>query len=421
MTLCGILIVLILGWYTLAFVWLCWDEPRSVLLALLLLLIGAMTLRLIHPEFPHGYNDDEPNHYLNSVVAYAVDEPLRPGPDGGLIDFYSALFSAPLAPWAPVIGKRYVIRGYSIVASALSVVAMFAFCRALRMHRSASLAGATLIAVLPWTLYYGRHTVGGELVLNQLLLGTALARLIWQPTGVGLGEWLLGSGALALLVLDYWAGLTMLGWPVWAALFVSGWRRRALCLGILVTALCLSAGWWMTSPEVAHLAQSFFGRQDAQGWMLLPTIFVDPLGTLIGRLALAVQCLVPPPISEMFIYSNPWVAVHPPLVVALAGVGLLCLRPQLQIFLAGSALLGLLPGLICNLRSINWHRSLLGLPFVALFAALALNAIPPARWRVVSVVVFCAIAAILSYQIAFTPDFWMGNHPFAYDQPLPYE
>ena len=112
------------------------------------------------------------------------------------------------------------------------------------------LVAGGLVAVLPWALYYGRISLGGELIFHQLLLLAALARLIWPeaiarrrrrpgrgpPVDAGWREALLAGFALAMLLWDYLRPAA----PWWAcrcvAALPAGWRRL-WCLAVPLVGL----------------------------------------------------------------------------------------------------------------------------------------------------------------------------------------
>lgn len=400
--------------YAYAFVWLLRDElPRT--LAVLAVVLGcALALRCVWPaQYPNGWSDDEPQHFQSAQIAYASGHPVQPGTDGGVDVLTAALFAAPLAPLMPYVGKRAVIRGYAILASVLACAAGFVLARACGLCPVASLTVAALLAVLPWTIFYGRQAAeGGELTLNYLLLGTALVRLLTVPRA-GVREVLLGTGALALLVYGYWAGLVALAWPCWAALLQR--RRAAHCILIVVLALILSAPWWRTTWQVHAVALAFAGHtppSDRPSWALTPGLLDHPVQTLLARYWFAVRSLWEP-LAQDFIYSRPMVALHPIIVLLTAAVGWITLRPRIVLLLLGGCLLGVAPGALSGLPLINWHRSLLGLPFVAIAAGASLMLVPAGPWRVTAALVLLIPATLDSIRLAFFDALW-APYPFPY-------
>src|SRR5207247_805876 len=88
----------------------------------------------------------------------------------------NALFQAQLVP---VLGPgRWAIRSYSLVTGVLATAVAFAVARAMGFSLIPSFAVGAFVAVLPWSLFYGRVSFGGELIFHELLLLAALARLI---------------------------------------------------------------------------------------------------------------------------------------------------------------------------------------------------------------------------------------------------
>ena len=162
----------------------------------------ALLLRLVEwSKYPGGLNEDEPSVLYGAMEALETGDLFGEG-STGLPELIPILFQAQLVPL--VGGGRWAIRLYSLVFSVLAVGATFGVARAMRMRPISSLAAAAFVVVLPWSLFYGRISQGGELLFNQLLVLAALSRLIWRD-----GTWReipLGALALCLLFYDYFSG-----------------------------------------------------------------------------------------------------------------------------------------------------------------------------------------------------------------------
>src|SRR5215468_6257457 len=175
--------------------WAVRDEAPWVRTALVALCSLALVLRLIFTtDYPAGLNQDEPKNLACSMTALERGEIFTMACNG-VPYLLSVLFAAPLVP---LVGfNRWAMRSYSIALSVLTPAAGFAVGRAMALDAIASVVGGGLLAVLPWSILYGRVSLGGELVFHQLLLLAALARLIWRDTA-GWREAVLGAGALCL-------------------------------------------------------------------------------------------------------------------------------------------------------------------------------------------------------------------------------
>jgi len=114
----------------------------------------------------------------------------------------NSLFQAQLVP---LVGpSRWAIRLYSLATSVLSSPAAFALGRGAGLAVGASFAVAGFVAVLPWSLFYGRIAIGGELVFHELLLLGALARLLFADGGWAAVS--VGAFGQSLLLYDYFCG-----------------------------------------------------------------------------------------------------------------------------------------------------------------------------------------------------------------------
>ena len=141
------------------------------------------------------------------------------------------------------------------------------------MNVPSSFAVAVFMAVLPWSLFYGRVSFGGELIFHELLLVGALARVAWG-TEDAWPDIAIGGLGLCLLLYDYFCGRVMLGLPFVAALLARG-RRRWLC--VLVPVLAVIA--W--APDLLVNPPDPFGIV-ATRWH--PDLFAQPLQTVSHKL-----------------------------------------------------------------------------------------------------------------------------------------
>jgi hypothetical protein len=383
-----VLTVLILLAYTASLWWLLRSEKTTTMLALVALCGLSFALRLVYTtEFPPGFIEDEPWD-LNCAVEVLKAGRLFTQSSFHLPVLLNALFQAQLVP---LLGPtRWTIRGYSLVTSVLATPAAFAAARALRLRTAPSLAAAAFVVMLPWSIFYGRVMYGGELVFHQLLLVAALALLIgaeggWLEVGIG------GFG-LCLLLYDYFAGRAMLGLPLVAAALASG-RRRLLCVAVLAIAFL---GW---SPYLAGRPPDAFGGIMAQYDIGFAT---QPLATLRSNTLTVLRAFVTPTARDGF-FTICSAAMHPLLILALAGIGTLAAGRR-GLFLLGGFVGGLAPAIVSGQAST--HRMMLAFPFIALAAACALDGLPWRRVRLGAAVAAALIVGVQSVRLFFSPAFW---------------
>ena len=223
----------------------------------------SLALRLVLTDsYPVGLNGDEPKNLSCTVQAVGRGEYLGESCNGPPY-LLSAVFAAPLVPLTGP--NRWAMRSYSMLLSVLATAAAFAVARAMGLRATAGLVAGGLVAVLPWALYYGRISLGGELIFHQLLLLAALARLIWPeaiarrtappgvelpPVDAGWREALLAGFALAMLLWDYTPAAPWWACRCFAALLATG-RRRLWCLAVPLVGLVLWMPHLSTHPPYA--------------------------------------------------------------------------------------------------------------------------------------------------------------------------
>jgi hypothetical protein len=377
----------------------------------------ALRLVLTH-DYPAGLNEDEPKNLACSIDAVTRGELFSESCNGPPY-LLSTVFAVPLMPLTGG-ANRWSMRSYSMALSVLATPAAFAVARAMGLRVAAALVAGGLVAVLPWSLFFGRITLGGELIFHQLLLLAALARLVWPqhvarreaaadaaaPVAADTGwrEALLGGFALALLLWDYYAGRTMMGMPLLAAMLATG-RRRLWCLAIVPLALL---GWWPhlhTGPSSGDVGFSLAGAH--------PDLLKDPLEALFRRTQWALWTFVWP-VGQDSIFTVRSVAMHPLFVLGLAAVGALTGVRRL-LFLLGGFLGGLLPGVVSNMFGISMHRIMTAFVFVALAAASAVELPPWRRVRGGLAVAVIAAATVWSVALYFSPRFWPPESQAAFD------
>ncbi len=389
------LTVAILLAYAAALWWLLRRETMATLAVLVALIGVAASLRLVYTEsYPPGFDQDEPK------VLYCAAQEMRAGHlahEGctGIPVLLNALFQAQLVP---LIGPgRWAVRSYSMATSVLATPAAFGAARALGLAAAPSLAAAAFIATLPWSLFYGRMSLGGEMVFHELLLIAALAALVMRRRNGWEEAAAIAVGTLGqtLLLYDYYAGRAMPALCLGAALLARG-RNRLWCVAIPLLALLLWTPFLRSRP--VNVFGGDMSTKFERGYL------EAPLKTLETQASAALETFVAPKALDGW-QTIRTAAMHPPLILILAVIGCLTgLRRGL--FLLGGFVVGLAPTLLSTGVAPSTHRLLMAFPFPALAAASALNVIP---WRWPRTAVAAAAAAVIGFQGAmlyFSPAFW---------------
>jgi hypothetical protein len=408
--LAGSIAFAILAGYALALWWLLRREGAWTVVALVALCGLSLALRVVLSDgYPWGLFEDEPK-----VLACAVQALSRGTIFGeSCIHIPYLLFAVFDAPLVPYLGAtRWAIRLYPILTSVLATPAVFGAARAFGMRVGPSLAAGGLVAVLPWSLFYGRIALGGELIFHQALLLGGLGRLLAADGGAP--DTLLAGFGLCLLLWDYWAGRAMMSLPIIAAVLASGWRR-AWCLAVIPLALI---GWYphlATGPADAHVGLSL---QPARGAPVAgsfhPGFAEHPWETLVSRTEAALQTYIHP-VAFDSIFTMRSVAKQPRVLLGIAAIGLLASWRR-GLFLLGGFAAGLLPGILSGSFGISAHRIIMSYLFVVFAEASALDVVPW-RWpRAAAAVALFAFAAWWSVPRYFSAAFWPPDWRWTVDR-----
>lgn len=389
-------VAIVLG-YTASLWWLLRRESVPVLLGLLAICGLALSLRLVYTrDFPAGLNEDEVKTLYSATIALQHGRLFGVAFEGPVL--LNTLFQAPLVPlFGP---NRWAIRTYSLAGSVLAAPVAFAIGRALGLRVIASLATAGFLAVLPWSMFYGRVYFGGEMVFHQLLLLAALAALVCREGGwpeVGMG-----SLGLCLLMYDYPSGWSMLAMPFAAAVLARGWHRRLLCLVIVVLAVLGWLPFFIANPPT---------RMWDLGDKLPPGISEGPLSLLFHQTVAALQTLIAPVGRDVWM-SVRSAAMHPPLILVLAGLGALTSVRQGLFLWAGFAI-GLVPAVVSSYPSS--HRILMALPLISLAAGCALDRLPWRRARAAAALIAVVVVGGQSVRHYFSSGFWFTQSYWVFD------
>lgn len=232
--------VALLAGYTCCLLWALSGASRATLAALAALVVLALTLRLIYPhEYPWGMHQDEVHVAIGALRAYCYDLPrlvMTNNLQGGLYAATIGPLYGPLGPW-------WAARSYSVIATVIAVPLAWGTARSLGFASAAALAGVAVpFAAFPWALAYGRTGIGGEVILNALVVLFALSKCAtargWRLAAAGT---LLCFG-LGLCLYGYTAGKVLL---VIAAVGTVTfprdlWLRRALVVALACTVALLA-------------------------------------------------------------------------------------------------------------------------------------------------------------------------------------
>ncbi|GBD27442.1 hypothetical protein HRbin30_02789 [bacterium HR30] len=361
-------------------------ERYLVRLILFLLVALALGLRLIAPkEFPPGMNEDEPK-VLACALDALKDRQLHTEGCTGVPFLLNVLFQAQLVP---VLGpNRESMRFYSVATGSLSIPVAYALARAVHVSSAASLVYASMVATLPWSLYYGRVSWGAGLTFHELLLLAALARIVF-----GHGGWrevFIAALGQSLLLYDYFAGRLFVPFLGVAFILARG-RRKLLIVATLVIASAAWLPYLLSNPQ--HLLVPRGDRPHLE-W-----------SALVNAARATLEAFVWPRAADFWI-SVRSAAVHPLLILVLAALGVIFLlvrQPRLVLFLFGGFLVGLAPamGTLPSTR-----RMMTAYPFVGLLAAHALDRLPLGRRRGLAFAIVAAAIGLASVRFYFSEEFW---------------
>lgn len=386
--------------YVTALWWLLRREPAVAFVGIAALCSVALATRVWYTtDFPDGLIEDEPK-FLR-----CAGEALQ----GGNI-FGESCIGIPLllgsvfeAQLVPLVGpNRWAIRSYSMITSVLAVAAAFAVGRTLGLHVAPSLVISAAVAAFPWSIFFGRISLGGELVFHQLLLLAALIRLVWA-TG-GWVEVAFGSVALCALLYDYFVGRVMVGVTLIAVGMARG-RYRRLCLAILAFAFL---GWLphLLGPH-QYASIGFTGRGTGAA------LAVKPLAALRAN-ALATLTALVRPLGRDDWFTIRSAAMHPPWFLALALLGSFT-GVRRGLFLWAGFLGALAPSILSDGMFPSTHRMLMAYPFIAIAAACAVDLLPWRWLRVPVALLVVAVSAIQGMLLYFSPQFWPAESRDMFD------
>lgn len=401
-----VLSVVLLGSYALSMWWLLKREQWKVLLALMALTAGAAWLHLYQIwELPPGLNDDEiktlkSTHeyfYNRKIFVLAAQGPILP----------AILFQMPVVWWTDSV--MWAMRAYPVVFGVLAVPLSYCVGRALLFGAIPSLVVATLVAVLPWSLFWGRVSWGGEIFFYQALLLAALGRIIWAKGGWI--EVIIGALGLSGLLWEYTGAWSMLAMPFIGALVAFTWRQRALCIGVFALSIILWVPyllnineWWQYISTKAAVSQD----KSVPLLTLIPEITNSMMAALQRTLRTFVY-----PEGNIYWISMHSVAIHPEVVLFVAGLGTLACLVRRSLLLTLGFLAGLAPSLLSFSGAASTHRMICSFMFISIACGGLFNFIPRiikgAKGTIITAVLalpFLAVAGYQSVALFFSSAFW---------------
>jgi len=374
--------------------WLLRREPAVAFIGIAALCSVALATRIWStPDIPRGMIEDEPKFLRCS------GEALRNGNIFGescigIPMLLGSLFEAQLVP---LVGPtRWAIRSYSLVTSILAVAAAFAVGRALGLRVASSFIVSAAVAAFPWSMFFGRISLGGEMVFHELLLLAALIRLIWARGGWA--EVAFGSVALSALLYDYIAARVMVPMALVAVVLARG-RYRLFCLAILILGII---GWlpFVLGPQ--QYAGIGFTSFPGDGAAAASTS--DRVAALGASTVGALQALVHP-VGRDDWFTIRSAAMHPPWFLALALIGSFT-GVRRSLFLWAGFLGGLAPAVVSKGLFASTHRMMMAYPFIAMAAACAVDLVPWRRLRNPIALLVVVVGSVQSVRLFFSPEFW---------------
>lgn len=394
-----VLTFVMIGCYLGAMWWLLREEKWKALAGVGLVTFVAFLLRMWNiTELPPGLNDDEVKALKYSAEVFGNRAVFSPGIYVSML--WTSLFYAPFFSLTGSI--LWTSRIVPILFGTAAVPLSFSLGRALSFGVIPSLVIASLVASMPWAVFWSRQQWGIAVVFHQALLLCALARFIWK--GGGKFEVFIGTLGLVGILYDYSAGWPMLGMPFVAILLASSMRQRVRCLLVVVLAvvlwipwLCRSDAWlhYMTARSMANVAS--------------PESFIP---TFLKATKVVLRTLVYPE-GAIYWISLQGVAMHPVVVLVAGGLGLMSCLFRRALFLSLGFFAGLLPAILSLNGVASGHRMLAAYLFIsvavgALFEFL-LSSRVVLRVRAPAVAaagVFALVAGMQGMQIFFSPPFW---------------
>lgn len=384
--------------------WLLRQESWKTLVLVAGITTLGLSLRLFQIwELPPGLNDDEIKTLKYS--AEVLDRRAIFTPILNVSMLWTVLFYAPALAMSESV--LWTMRIVPVVLGTLAIPASFAVGRALAFSVVPSLVGAACVASMPWAVFWSRQHWASGIIFFEAILLAALGRIIWRR-----GGWIdvaVGGVGLFGILYDYTGGWVMIGMPILALVIAPGKSQRIKCLGVLLVSLVTWIPWlvqaeqWMhivTSKSIAegsnHMAVSFLS-EFAHGAVKTFRTFVYPEGAIYWT-------------------SLQGVAMHPIVVLVVAGLGLLVSLFKRSFFLAIGFLGGTVPAIMSSRGAASGHRMIACYLFISIAVAAFFEFLwsrsTAKKYRAgvaVGAAAFTAVISMQGMQIFLSPDFWKGS------------
>lgn len=402
-----ILSVILLGAYILCVWWLLRQERWWTLSALLALTIATALLHTHQIiELPLGLNDDEIKTLKSSHEYFGNRKIFVLAAQGPIL--HAILFQMPIVWWTD--SAWWAMRLYPIVFGILAVPVSFSVGRSLRFGIIPSFVTAALVATLPWSLFWGRISWGGEIIFYQALLLAALGRILWCDGGKI--ELVIGALGLSGLLWDYTGAWSMLAMPFIAALIGHTLRQRALSLGVFVLAVILWIPYLLNIQEWWQHISNKVSLAPTSAAPLSIAALQQRFDHLLGPFKQTLRAFLYPE-GNVYWISMHSVAIHPQFVLVVAALGAIISLVRRSIFLALGFLAGLTPALLSFSGAPSTHRMMCAFIFISIacaapfWLASKVSASRAGQWLVgITAACFVASATSQSVSLFFSPSFW---------------
>lgn len=387
--------------------WLLKGERRLTVVSLIVLAGCALFLRVYRiMDLPPGLNDDELQTFHHAYNLFETRKIFSPGIQHPIL--HIVLFKAPLITYLSSV--FWSIRLSSIIFGSLSVVVAFAIGRGMRFGVMSSFVISALVATLPWSIFWGRVTWGGEIVFSQTLLLAALARILWSNGGKG--DVAIGALGLIGLLWEYFGAWSMLGMPMLAMCLVTSRRQFILCFSILVLGIVAWLPWLLNVQAWSGFLAIKSSNKVSSVWSVFPIALDLTINTYRSLRAFIF------PEGDIHWISLYSIANHPLIVLGGALAGLYLMPRRTALFVGLGFLGGIVPTILAFNGRPSTHRMICAYIFVSLACAGAVEYLATCsrlahRKMLVrcGVVVFVVVAAWRSTAIFLSPQFWLDAPP----------
>ena len=373
------------AWYA-AVIWrMVRDEPFMYLAWLMMIVAGAVALRLVSThDYPPGLYEDDIKNLLAAWMRFRGRHPLFSA--GAGLGVSMAAYAITQGTLWQILPAWWAMHLHAMACSVLSVIGCYAIARALGQRGVVALFVAACVATLPWSVLYGRSTVGGEIVWHETIVLWVVATSMLEDRCGGFLTISLGL-AIALLWYDYFAGRTVSYMVVTLLPVVPRKRWFEVMLGLLGgLALYVPATWYPT--EWTYRGASISGFAPLSVWALnLKHVWWAFTGPYAQGAAMSIAA-----------------AATMPVVVAAGCAGIAVAPWRVRIFLLTVFIIGVLPAVATSV--VSTHRMLCSYIAVPLAAGMLLNVVSGRRTQAIAAIAFSGIVAWQGIGTFFSPDFW---------------